>query len=123
MSGPYYWPEKTVVTRVGQAITIELIALFPVCPSAGDPEIPWPVLIPLGILPAGLSTVTARYIAPYYPPPPSYWELTRTFAVANKSVASVPTDNRIGLSLLASALLILSCCALRFQAGNARRNI
>ena len=117
MDGPSYWPEQTVVTRVGQTISINVITPSSArCPAAGNPEISWPVAISLSVLPAGSYTLTARYFSPYYPTMPPYRELMRTFTVADAgSIAAVPTDNRIYLFLLANALLTLGFRAMRIR--------
>lgn len=58
---PHIEPERTVITRNGNAITLDLYSRSLLCFSAGDPTGVWIHDQPLGTFEAGEYVVTARF--------------------------------------------------------------
>ena len=113
-SGPSYLPDRTVVTRAGGAITIDLPVYWGItCFAAGDPLMTWTVPVSLGTLAAGSYTVTARYSLVDLPTAPPLPELTRTFVVAGDAAVPAPLGNPAGMMVLGGILLMLGVRTLR----------
>lgn len=107
--GPSYLPERTVVTRSGAAITMDLHAYWGIgCFSAGDPVMTWTVPVSLGTLAAGTYTLAARYIPVDLPGSPPFQELTRTVVVEGNAAVPLPLGSPAALGVLGGLLLLLA---------------